>query len=156
LSERQREGETSRSLQAFLLFVKNSQPLTVDLLVGEERAVVGRREHEYLFLLLWKEGKRGKKVEQRGSRLSPTLSTLHLSLTLSDLFVLAVGQDQVPPERALLGSSLLDRLEAVGVGGERRKGGVERLKCEVQVSVELRVVWEPFNSESIRSLSPFR
>ena len=57
MSERQREGETSRSLQAFLLFVKNSQPLTVDLLVGEERAVVGRREHEYLFLLLWKEGK---------------------------------------------------------------------------------------------------
>jgi hypothetical protein len=105
------------------LFVKTLQPLTVDLLVGEERAVVGRREHEYLFLLLWKEGKRGKKVEQRESRLYPTLSTLHLSLTLSDLFVLAVGQDQVPPERALLGSSLLDRLEAVGVGGERRKGG---------------------------------
>ena len=29
------------------------------------------------------------------------------------------------------------------------------MKCEVQVSVELRVVWEPFNSESIRSSVAF-
>jgi len=95
--------------------------LTVDLFVGEERAIVGRGEHEDLRRFGRGEGKKRKEEEvgvERKSRghhllLLPFSFTLSLfQYNLFYLFVLAVGQDQVSPEGALLGASLLYGLEA--------------------------------------------